>query len=370
MKILHLINSLGLGGAQTVVKGIFESQKDNKDLFLFVMRRKKNEIKINHSNVFIYPSESVYSLEPLKELRQFIKRNSIDILHCHLPRQQLFGYLLKKDFPSLKVIFHEHGNIFDSDLLVPFLLNHIQSRANAFIAVSGAIKEGLIKKSRINPKKIIVLYNFVDTTIFNRKNIKWNIQKEREKLKINKGDFVIGYAGRLVYRKGWKEYIESANLIIKNHPNFKFLIAGDGVDKEKMLKLINRYNLEANVIYLGYRPDMVWYYSLLDCFVLPSYWEGLPMVQLEAMAMQIPLISCDGPGMNEVAINKENSLLCPPKDYIKLSQKMIELFKNKLLRRKIIINGLKTSKIYSLNNFNKKLDEIYRAILKNDKKSI
>ena len=370
MRVLHIINSLGLGGAQTVVKGILESQKNNKDIFLYVMRRKKKELKIEHPNIFIYPSESVYSIKPLKELKNFIKKNNIEILHCHLPRQQLFGYLLKKTFPNIKVIFHEHGNVFDSDFFVPFLLNHIQGRANAFIAVSNAIKEGLIKKAKIDTRKIIVLYNFVDTKIYNRKKIKWDIQKERKKLGIKRGDFVVGYAGRLVYRKGWKEYIEAAKLIVKDNPNFKFLIAGDGTDKEKMLELIQKYNLEKNIIYLGYKSEMVWFYSLLDCFVLPSYWEGLPMVQLEAMAMKIPLVSCNGPGMDEVTMNNENSVLCPPRDYILLSQKIIIISKQTALRKKLLINGLITAKKHSLKTFNKELKKIYEVVMKDGKKNI
>ena len=370
MRVLHLINSLGLGGAQTIVKAVMESQKNNKNIFLFVLRHKKNEIRINHPNVFIYPTESVYSLKPLKELKNYIRENSIDILHCHLPRQQLFGYWIKKDFPNIKLIFHEHGNVFDSDYFVPLLLKIIQGRADRFIAVSNAIKKGLIEKASVDPSKIVVLYNFVDHNMFSRNKIKLDVQKERRKLNIKKNDFVAGYAGRIVYRKGWREFIKSASEISRKNPNFKFLIAGDGDEKEKLLESIEKEGVKDNVIYLGRISDMVWFYSLIDCFVLPSYWEGLPMVQLEAMAMEVPMVSCNGPGMDEVAFDNVNSLLCSPKDSNALSEKIIKLSENSALRIRLIHNGITTAKKYSLENFNKELNSIYLDILQNDKKKI
>ncbi len=291
MKVLHIIDSLGLGGAQTVIKGIFETQKSNKNIFLFALRKREINMEIKHLNVYLFNSNKRYSLKPIKELRKLIEKESIDILHCHLPRSQITGWILKKRyFPKIRLIFHEHSDIYDNKVL-PFLFKKIQNRVNLFIAVSKATKQELIKKANIDPKKIVVLYNFVDLEKFNRKNIKWNIQKEREKLGIGRDEFVIGFAGRLIERKGWRDFIEAANILIKENKKFKFLIAGDGPEKQKMLDLIEKYNLNSNIIYLGYQSKMVWFYSLLDIFVIPSHWEGLPMAQLEVMDMGIPMIS-------------------------------------------------------------------------------
>ena len=77
MRILHIIDTLWIGGAQTVVKSIFEKQKDNKDIFLFALRKREINIEINHSNVFLYQSKAKYSFAPIKELRRIIKESKI-----------------------------------------------------------------------------------------------------------------------------------------------------------------------------------------------------------------------------------------------------------------------------------------------------
>src|SRR3989338_4867280 len=162
MKILHIIDSLGLGGAQTVVKGIFEKQPKNKDIFLYALRKREITTKIKNKNVKIFNSTSKYSLEPIKELRKLIEKEKIDILHCHLFRAQVLGWILKRFyFPKIKLIMHEHGQIFQNDIHYNFLMSKMQKEVNLFIAVSKATKQKLIEKAKIDPKKITVLYNFV-----------------------------------------------------------------------------------------------------------------------------------------------------------------------------------------------------------------
>jgi len=113
MKILHIIDSLGLGGAQTVVRGIFESQKDNRDIFLFALRRRDITMEIDHINVKIFNSNKKYSFKPLIKLKELIRKEGIEVLHCHLFKSQLFGVIIKIFyFPKIKIIFQEHGKIF------------------------------------------------------------------------------------------------------------------------------------------------------------------------------------------------------------------------------------------------------------------
>ncbi len=163
MKVLHIIDSLGLGGAQTVVKGIFEAQKDNLDMYLYSLRMREITVEVDHLNVKIQKSKSKYTLSPLLELKHVIGREKIEILHCHLFRSQVFGWLLKKIwFPHIKLIFHEHGEIFYSNpCFVPFL--KVSARAvDTYIAVSKATRDLLVSKATTPKEKIQVLYNFVD----------------------------------------------------------------------------------------------------------------------------------------------------------------------------------------------------------------
>lgn len=370
MKILHIVDSMGFGGAQIVVKGIFESQKENSDIFLFSLRKREINIDIKHKNIYIYTSKSKYSFRPIKKLKEIIKKEQIDVLHCHLPRSQVFGWILKKYyFPDIKLIFHEHGRILGSEGrgIKIFLEQQIfyqftifsRNYVDLYIAVSRAIEHRLIEKTKVPQNKIQVLYNFVDLEKFNRESIAWDIQKEREKIGIKEGCFVVGFAGRLVERKGWREFLGAAKLILSTNQNFKFVIAGDGPQKIKMLKLMESLNVGNNVLYLGYISNMVWFYPLLNCFVIPSHWEPMGLTEIEAQAMGIPVIASDKEGLNEIIIDGENGLLFKVKDVNDLAKK-INMLKNDIeLRLQLIRNGINNIKKYSLASYIQALKNLY-----------
>jgi L-malate glycosyltransferase len=360
MKILHIVDHLGSGGAQTIVRGIFESQKKNKDIFLFALRKGRINTEIDHLNVKVFNSGKKYSFGPLKELKNIVEKEGINILHCHLLRSQFFGYLLKKKcFPNIKLIFHEHGKIFQSNFWYPFLLNKFQKRVNLFIAVSKATKNKLIKKADINFKKIVVLYNFVDLDKFNRKNITWNIQEEKEKLGIKKDDFVIGFMGRLNKVKGCKYLIKAFPHL---HFPYKVLITGDGPLNKSLNKLTESLNIKKNVRFWGYIKDVKKFYSLLDVYVMPSLSEASPVVFYEAQALGVPIIGSNVNAINEFVISNKNGLLFKVRDEIDLAKKIKLYLRNNDLRKEMIKNSLGNIEKYSLRGYLEKLNIIYEGI--------
>lgn len=354
MKILHLIDHNGLGGAQTVVRGIFESQKDNRDIFLYVLRSKNKNVSIDHKNVFSN-TYLKYSLAPLFDLVRLIRKERTDILHCHLFKSQIVGWLLKLlYFKDIRLVFHEHGKIVGSDTenkisnrFYIFFLKVVKNKVNVFIAISNFVKRELVRKVKINMDKVIVLYNFVDLNKFTRKSITRDT---------NLTDFVVGFAGRLVERKGWKDFVNAAHALSKDNKNIKFIIAGTGPQQSKLTSSIK---LDKNIKYLGYVTDMVQFYSLLDCFVIPSHWEPMGLTELEAQAMGVPIIASNVDGLNEIVSDNENAVLFTPKDIESLKEKIELVFNNINLRTKLINNGFDDVKKYSLYEYLLKLNKIY-----------
>lgn len=358
MKVLHIIDSLGLGGAQTVVKGFFEAQRDNNDIFLYALRQRDITTDIAHKNIFIDESSLKYSLKPLLKLREIIEREEIEILHCHLFRSNISGFLLKKIwFPKIKLIIHEHGGIDVEGLFYRKSVYLIQSKVNKFIAVSRHIKDSLIS-SGVKSELIVNVPNFVDLEKFNRDRIAWDIKNERAQLGLKEGDYVVGFAGRIIESKGWREFIEVANKISKISSNIKYLIAGDGKDLSSLRKCIENYDLKNDVIILGHVKNMLWFYSLIDCFVFPSHREGMPMTQLEVLAMDIPLISAASPGLTEVV-----NIARYPDSYFVTGD--IRDLQEKILRK---INSNKKEEIdvnidsFSIYNFVKRLSSQYERL--------
>ena len=108
--VLHIVDSLAFGGAQSILKDYFESRPDDKTLHLYALRVAPRQVKISHPNVHVNPSSARLSMAPLLELRQMVGWEGIGVLHCHLFRSQVFGYILKTlFFPQVALVFHEHG---------------------------------------------------------------------------------------------------------------------------------------------------------------------------------------------------------------------------------------------------------------------
>lgn len=365
MKILHVVDSLGLGGAQTLIRGVFESQQENDEIFLFSLRKREPMISIIHRNIEIFDSFSRFSFRPLFALRDYIVKEKIDILHCHLFRSQVLGYLLKRIwFKDMKLIFHEHSGIIEDGFLYSSFMFFAQQKVNLFIACSGAMENALMLKAKIAKDKIQVLHNFVDVDKFSHLRVDWDILEERRRVGVSDGDFVIGFAGRFVERKGWREFLKSAERFSDGEGHVKFLMAGDGPDKPELLNLINgSVFLKEHVLYLGYIKDMLRFYSLLDCFVMPSHWEGLSMVQLEVLALGIPLIISNGPGMNEVAQEGLSCLYSKIGDDQDIYEKVKLLQNNAVLRNKMSAESKKIVQEFSLMSYLKKLELLYRSIL-------
>lgn len=102
-------------------------------------------------------------------------------------------------------------------------------------------------------------------------------------------NIIIGHIGRLTEQKNTLFIIDIFNEIVKQEPKAKLLIIGDGNLREEMLRRIKEYGIEESVIYLGRREDIQQFYNAMDCFLLPSLYEGLPVVGVEAENCGLPI---------------------------------------------------------------------------------
>lgn len=361
MKVLHIIDTLASGGAQILIKNLFEYQNDNENIFLFVLRKTKIINKINHQNIFIFNSKSRFSLKPLFEIKNQINKNQIQIIHCHLFRSQVFGYLIKLlFFPKIKLIFHEHGQILGSetksrieDKIFKLFLKISKSKVDKFIPVSNISAEMLVSKAKVNSSKIYRLYNFIDL-----ERIK-NININRDKIRNNfENKFVVGFAGRIVETKGWRELIKSIE-ILKND-KILLLIAGDGIDSEKLIREIVDKNLSENVKYLGYLFDINSdFFSLIDCLIVPSHKEALGIVALEAFAHKKVVIASNIPGLTEIVQHNKNGLLFNVKNENDLAEKIKYISENHLIKQRLIIQAYIDIQEFDIKKYIQNLNEIY-----------
>ncbi len=346
MRILYLIDNYSLGGAQTVIRGIFDNNPDEAEIFSVALRRKEPVMCFEHPNAISLKSNSKYSLFPFLFLKRYIKSRKIDLLHCLLPRSIVTGYLIKRFFfPDIFYVIHEQGDIFESRLYA-LLIRIIKKKADGFIACSEATGRKLSENAGINPEKIKVIYNFVDLKRFSFKE------------PLVSPHLTIGYAGRIEKRKGWREFVQAACRLSTDN-RLKFIMAGTGREKQKLQRMLGRKQIR-NIEYAGFVKDMEHFYLKLHLLVIPSHFEPMGMVAVEAMACGIPLLAADVPGLNEVVKQGRNGWLMEAGSAEQLVigiKKMLASDREEIIA--IINNNIRDAQTYSFYSFYSELLRFY-----------
>lgn len=180
-------------------------------------------------------------------------------------------------------------------------------QVKAVAAVSSNLKHKL-QQLGVPASKIRVIYNGIDHKRFHP----LDARKAREILKIDSSPFLF-YVGNLKRRKGCMDLLEAFLALAQKHPALKLYIAGTGVMRDALQQLIERTEMSERVVLLGNVPHAMlnWWYNAASVVCLPSYYEGVPNVLLEAMACGTPVVATDIGGIPEV-VNDDCGLLITP----------------------------------------------------------
>ena len=269
-----------------------------------------------------------------------IKKNRIDLVHCHwwVPGGMV-GYLLSL-FVPLQMVITTHG----SDVFIlrqfrwalPFA-KLVFKKAQFITAVSTSLKHMISKDLGVDENRIFVFPMPFETS-------KFYVLKER---KVKRGTILS--IGRLIQRKGYDYLIKAAQILKDEGTEFGVTIIGSGPEEEKLRKLIAELNLENYVTLVDWLPqkELNTYYNQSEIFVLPSItdWkkesEGLGLVLLEAMACKVPVVATKSGGMVDIVIHEKTGLLVPEKDAEALASAFKRLLGDKELEEKLGEEGFR-----------------------------
>ncbi|MCM8822037.1 MAG: glycosyltransferase [Candidatus Omnitrophica bacterium] len=223
------------------------------------------------------------------------------------------------------------------------------------ISNSKAGKRVLIEKAGVNPYKIRVIPNGID------------LEQIREKLKLAKTfhhtEIIVGSIGNLRKAKGYNVLIDAAEIICKKRKGIRFEILGKGPLESRLKEKIQKLNLVESVKLYGFVEDVYNYMVNFDIVVIPSIWEGFPVVALEAMACGKPVIATDAGDLPEIVENGKTGIIVEHGKPEALANAIILLLSKPEMRRQMGNNALKRVEKFSSDTMVKKYCEIYNFLL-------
>jgi glycosyltransferase involved in cell wall biosynthesis len=151
---------------------------------------------------------------------------------------------------------------------------------------------------------------------------------------------VVGNVAALVPHKGQRHLIEAAHLVVREVPDARFIILGEGELRESLERQVREHHLEKHVLLPGFRTDVLGCIKGFDLFVLSSVTEGLGTSLLDAMACSRAIAATRAGGIPEVVVDGENGLLVPPRDHAAMARAIVRLLNDQALRRQMGEAGL------------------------------
>lgn len=359
-KILYIITSLGLGGAEKLLLYYLKNLDKNKyDLNVCCLREKPDEL---YSEILKYAA--VTNLKIKNKFNPFavffifklIQKIQPNIIHTHLFQPRIYASIAHLFYKQAVLITQKHSIVNPKKHNVFILFEMLSIRMNKkVIAISESVKNSLIKYEFIPENKIFVLPNCIDYQKYNDAMIR--------KLISNKKEVVIGTVGRLEREKGLNYLLLAMKIILTRFPNVKLDIIGDGSALNELKNLSKKINISNSVNFFGKFVDVIPFYNKMDIFVLPSILEGFGIVLLEAMASGIPIVATNVDGIREVVINMSSGLLVPPKSPKAIADAISNLIENPQLRDNLVKEGLNRAKEFDVKEHVMKLDRLYTNLL-------
>lgn len=380
VRVLHLIDHLKMGGAQTVLLGLLRNFDAARVASVVCSLRGgdffRPAVEEAGAEVISLPGDwASVALAPWR-VAGIIRRSQVDLVHAHLDGAKAISALARGRAPARGrpgLIWHEHSAPCPADeasfvrmdgareggyrarlcaLLAP--------RADLIVGCSEFVTQEVQRCYGLPPERLRTVHNAADLAAISAAPP----TDLRAELSLPDDCTLLGFGGRLTAQKGVSYLLQAMSAVLAAYPATHLVIAGDGPLRGDLEREAGGLGLGAKVTFLGRRSDMVGILKGLDLYVQPSLWEGLPMVILEAMGAGRPVVATAVSGTPEVVVEGETGLLVPPRDSAALAQALGELVNSPQRRRALGQAGrARVEERFTFRGAARQMEELYRALL-------
>lgn len=311
MRIVYLLTSLGIGGAERQALAIAECMRERGHaVAVFTLFPRLAEEWPTSLPVFrLGISKNPFSvLAGLVRARRYLRDLRPNLIHSHSFHANIVARLFRLAVPSATVVSTIH-NVYEGGGLRMFLYRITDPLSRYTTAVSQAAADRFIALEAVPPRKCKVIRNGIDLAEFT--------SDPARRVQMRAGlaagdDFIWLAAGRLTPAKDYPNLLHAFAQLCVACTKTRLWIAGEGSAEEQatLRALASHLEIEDAVQWLGLRRDMPALFDAADGFVLSSAWEGLPLVLAEAMAMEKPVVATDVGGVREL-VGEAGSIVLP-----------------------------------------------------------
>lgn len=367
MKVLHILDSLNRGGAETLELDVCRNASENGlDLNFAATGGGTLEEDFKNSGVPFFRLQRHLPIDfaVVRKLRKIIKTEKINVVHTHQAVEGLHAFLaVRRTNVKLVLTFHG-GTLYDwkNHRTLRFLI----PRTDANVVVSESLKKWHEKTDKFDTSSFKVIYNGVD-----EKRLAPTGKSLKKELGLANNVRLIGMIGNFYNekRKDQMTLCKALPKIFAEFPNVHCVFAGKVVNgaEEKQIDCLNfclENKIADRVHFLGGRSDVPDILSELEVFVFSSFHEGLPIAACEAMLAKVPLIISDIKPLLEISENGKFAEVFPLQNDEILSEKIVKLLKNNDLREDVANRAFQFAKEnFSIEAHLRELKKLYEKIL-------
>ncbi|HWB63000.1 MAG TPA: glycosyltransferase [Chitinophagales bacterium] len=364
-KILFISHDATPSGAPIVLLGLIEWLKANTDIEITVLLKDGGPLAKKFSELApVYFFNLTYAM-PGNRLASFFYRRVVYPFLERRHKATLFEQLKQKNFDLIysntiangsvleflaglkcKVLSHIHELQFVIDCLGEENARQVVAHTQTYIAVSAQVKQHLCKRFNLPEEKIVQIPPFIDFSRVEKLKSEIDSGALKRELGIPENAFVIGCAGSLEWRKGGDIFVSTAINAVKKLPNAYFIWVGGERDKNLLSRLrfdIEKAGLPNRILFTGYKPNPYPYFAMWDLFLLTSREDPYPLVCLENMYLQKPVVCFAGSGGGEPLVGNYQCGVAVPYMDIEEATKAISVYCLNVKGATIVdINRLKT----------------------------
>lgn len=293
--------------------------------------------------------------------RFFLKIRSInpDIIHVQSIPLSVPAFFMRIISNKNYIVWVQGSDIYTPTVFLKLFSAALLKKASTIIALTEGMKAEIDKKYKMNS---VVIPNGIE--LYKFKTELTGLSKLQTGSYSSDTDQNIIFVGTLRQIKGVRYLIEAMSIMRLNNPHVELMIVGDGEEKEYLQKLTYDLNLNNCVSFVGKVPndDIPKYMKEADLFVLPSLSESFGIVNIEAMASGLPIVSTNVGGLPDLIKDGINGFLVNPRDPAAIAEKSLLILNDKNLKERISINNLSEAKKYSWDYVIERLVDEYNKV--------